>query len=36
MHVTDDFQSYAVTPAECVGHWQADSVELLIDPRGNA
>jgi GlcNAc-PI de-N-acetylase/Carbohydrate family 9 binding domain-like len=36
VHVEDDFQSYAVTPAECVGHWQADSVELLIDPRGNA
>jgi hypothetical protein len=25
-----------VTPAECVGHWQADSVEILLDPRGNA
>ncbi len=36
VHVVDDYQSYAVTPAECVGHWQADSVELLIDPRGNA
>ena len=36
VHVKDDFQCYAVTPAECVGHWQADSVELLIDPRGNA
>jgi Ca2+-binding RTX toxin-like protein len=36
VRVRDDFQSYAVTPAECVGHWQADSVELLIDPRGNA
>ena len=36
VHVQDDFQSYAVKPAECVGHWQADSVELLIDPRGNA
>jgi len=36
VHVKDDFQSYAVTPAECVAHWQADSVELLIDPRGNA
>ena len=32
----DDFQSYAVTPAECVAHWLADSVEILIDPRGNA
>ena len=36
VHVTDDFQSYAVTPVECVAHWQADSVELLIDPRGTA
>ena len=36
VHVKDDFQSYAVTPAECVAHWQADSVELLIDPRGTA
>ena len=36
VRVQDDFQSYAVTPAECVGHWQADSVELLIDPRGDA
>ena len=36
VHVRDDYQSYAVTPAECVGHWQADSVEILIDPRGNA
>ncbi|GAA1552748.1 sugar-binding protein [Kribbella lupini] len=36
VHVRDDFQSYAVTPAECVGHWQADSVEILLDPRGTA
>ncbi|MGH2969968.1 MAG: sugar-binding protein, partial [Solirubrobacteraceae bacterium] len=36
VHVRDDFQSYAVKPAECVGHWQTDSVEILIDPRGNA
>jgi LmbE family N-acetylglucosaminyl deacetylase len=36
IHVRDDYQSYAVTPAECVGHWQADSVEILLDPRGNA
>jgi hypothetical protein len=35
IHVRDDFQSYAVTPAECVAHWLADSVEILIDPRGN-
>jgi hypothetical protein len=36
VHVRDDYQSYAVKPAECVAHWLADSVELLIDPRGNA
>ena len=36
VHVRDDFQSYAVTPSECVAHWLADSVEILIDPRGNA
>ncbi len=36
IHIRDDYQSYAVTPTECVGHWQADSVEILLDPRGNA
>ncbi len=36
VHVRDDYQSYAVTPAECVGHWQADSVEIMLDPRGTA
>jgi hypothetical protein len=36
MHIRDDYQGYAVTPAECLGHWQADSVEILIDPRGTA
>jgi hypothetical protein len=36
VHVRDDFQSYAVTPRECVAHWLADSVEILIDPRGNS
>ena len=36
IHVKDDFQSYAVKPDECVAHWLADSVELIIDPRGNA
>jgi LmbE family N-acetylglucosaminyl deacetylase len=35
VHVRDEFQSYAVTPEECIGHWLADSVEILIDPRGN-
>jgi LmbE family N-acetylglucosaminyl deacetylase len=36
IHVRDDFQSYAVKPPECVAHWLADSVEILIDPRGTA
>jgi LmbE family N-acetylglucosaminyl deacetylase len=36
IHVRDDFQSYAVTPEECVAHWLADSVEILIDPRGDS
>ncbi len=36
VHIRDDYQSYAVTPEECVGHWQADSVEILLDPRGTA
>ncbi len=36
IRIRDEFQSYAVTPAECVGHWLADSVEILIDPRGRA
>ena len=36
VHVRDEFQSYAVKPAECVAHWLADSVEILIDPRGTA
>lgn len=35
-HIKDDYQSYAVTPQECVAHWQADSVEILLDPRGNS
>ncbi len=36
MHVRDDFQSYAVKPAECVAHWFADSVEITTDLRGTA
>ena len=36
VHVRDEFQGYAVKPAECVAHWLADSVEILIDPRGTA
>jgi LmbE family N-acetylglucosaminyl deacetylase len=34
--VRDEFQSYAVKPAECIAHWLADSVEIMIDPRGTA
>jgi hypothetical protein len=36
IRIRDDYQSYAVKPAECVAHWLADSVEILIDPRGRA
>ncbi|RKQ90699.1 alpha-galactosidase-like protein [Solirubrobacter pauli] len=36
IRVRDEFQSYAVKPEECVAHWLADSVEILIDPRGRA
>jgi len=36
VHIRDDFQGYAVTPQECVAHWLADSVEFLIDPRGDS
>ncbi len=36
VHVRDDYQSYAVTPRECIAHWLADSVEIMVDPRGNA
>ncbi|MGH3502583.1 MAG: hypothetical protein ACRDQA_17085, partial [Nocardioidaceae bacterium] len=35
-HIRDDYQSYAVTPRECVAHWLADSVEIQIDPRGDS
>ena len=36
VHVRDDFQSYAVKPAECVAHLFADSVEIITDLRGTA
>src|SRR3954452_20501933 len=36
VHIRDDYQSYAVKPEECVAHWLADSVEIIVDPRGNA
>ncbi|HEX9823052.1 MAG TPA: sugar-binding protein, partial [Actinomycetota bacterium] len=36
IHVRDDYQSYAVKPDECFAHWLTDSVEILLDPRGNS
>ena len=36
MNIIDDYQAYAILPVECAGHWQSDSVEILIDPRGNS
>jgi hypothetical protein len=35
-HVVDDLQSAAAPPERCFGHWLVDSVEFLVDPRGNA
>jgi LmbE family N-acetylglucosaminyl deacetylase len=35
-HVVDDAQSAAATPERCFGHWLVDSVEFLLDPRGNS
>lgn len=36
IQVTDDVASAAATPDRCFGHWLVDSVELLLDPRGDA
>jgi LmbE family N-acetylglucosaminyl deacetylase len=36
VNVRDDYQSYAALPEECFAHWLTDSVEILLDPRGNA
>jgi uncharacterized repeat protein (TIGR01451 family) len=36
IHVRDDYQSYASKPEECFAHWLNDSVEILLDPRGNS
>jgi len=36
VHVVDDVQSFAVTPEGCWAHWLADSVEILLDPRGDS
>lgn len=36
IHVVDETQSFPVTPEGCWAHWLADSVEILLDPRGDA
>ncbi|WP_022894053.1 sugar-binding protein [Agromyces subbeticus] len=36
IRVTDDVASAASTPDRCFGHWLVDSVELLLDPRGDS
>ncbi|GAA1793386.1 NEW3 domain-containing protein [Agromyces lapidis] len=36
IRVTDDIASAAATPDRCFGHWLVDSVELLLDPRGDS
>ncbi|MGH2555558.1 MAG: PxKF domain-containing protein [Actinomycetota bacterium] len=36
VHVVDDTQSVAPSPERCFGHWLVDSVEILLDPRGNS
>ncbi|HEY8456901.1 MAG TPA: PxKF domain-containing protein [Actinopolymorphaceae bacterium] len=35
-HVVDDVQSAAAPPERCFGHWLVDSVEILLDPRGDS
>ncbi|MEE6294941.1 NEW3 domain-containing protein [Georgenia wangjunii] len=36
IHVVDDTQSAAAPPERCFGHWLVDSVEVLLDPRGDS
>ncbi|HMG30424.1 MAG TPA: PIG-L family deacetylase, partial [Jiangellaceae bacterium] len=36
VHVVDDVQSFPVTPEGCWAHWLADSVEILLDARGDS
>ncbi|MEN5072347.1 NEW3 domain-containing protein [Isoptericola cucumis] len=36
VRVTDDVASAAAPPERCFGHWLVDSVELLLDPRGDS
>lgn len=34
--VVDDLAGSAATPDRCFGHWLVDSVEVLLDPRGDS
>ncbi len=36
VRVVDDTASAAAPPERCFGHWLVDSVEVLLDPRGNS
>lgn len=36
VRVIDDVASAAATPDRCFGHWLVDSVEFLVDPRGDS
>ena len=36
IHVVDDVQGTPVVSSDCVAHWRTDSVEILLDPLGNA
>ncbi len=36
IRVTDNIAGSAATPDRCFGHWLTDSVEVLLDPRGNS
>ncbi|MCO5971477.1 sugar-binding protein [Actinoallomurus soli] len=36
VHVTDDKQGSVLDTADCKRHWRTDSVEIALDPRGDA
>ncbi|MFE2872174.1 sugar-binding protein [Embleya sp. NPDC059259] len=36
VEVTDDAQGAALPTADCKRHWRTDSVEIAVDPRGDA
>lgn len=36
VHVTDDTQGSVLPRADCKRHWRTDSVEIALDPRGDA